>query len=149
MDQFIRDVYQTFAEFWPHIFGVMIVVAAIVATVHAVLHKRDTRATIAWVGLIWLSPVIGVALYFMFGVNRIMRRGTMLRSGQTRSEPPASAHVATAADLERTLGPQNRHMSTLIELVGRLTNRPLLAGNKVEPLDGGDAAYPAMLAAID
>ncbi len=149
MEQFIHDVYQTFSDFWPHIFGVMIVVAAIVATVHAVLHKRDTRATIAWVGLIWLSPVIGVALYFMFGVNRIRRRGTMLRSGQTRPAPPASAHVTTAADLERTLGPQNRHMATLIELVGRLTDRPLLAGNKVEPLDGGDAAYPAMLAAID
>ena len=149
MEQFVHDVYQTFSDFWPHIFGVMIVVVAIVATVHAVLHKRDTRATIAWVGLIWLSPVIGVALYFMFGVNRIRRRGTMLRSGQTLPAPPASAHVTTSADLERTLGPQNRHMATLIELVGRLTNRPLLAGNRVEPLDGGDAAYPAMLAAID
>ncbi|HKD36461.1 MAG TPA: cardiolipin synthase [Pirellulales bacterium] len=148
MEQFIRDVRQTFADFWPHIFGAMIIIAAIAATVHAVLHKRDTRATIAWVGLIWLSPVVGVALYFTFGVNRIKRRGTMLRSGQTRSEPPGSSHIATADDIERTLGRQNRHMATLIELDGRLTNRPLLSGNKIEPLDGGDVAYPAMLEAI-
>jgi cardiolipin synthase len=149
MDQFIHDVYQTFVDFWPHLFAVGLIVAAAAATVHAVLHKRDTRATIAWVGLIWLSPLVGVALYFMFGVNRIKRRGTLLRSGQTRSEPPASIHLASPQDLEKTLGPQNRHMATLVELVGRLTDRPLLSGNKIEPLDGGNAAYPAMLAAID
>ena len=36
-----------------------------------------------------------------------------------------------------------------MQLVGRLTDRPLLAGNLIEPLVGGDAAFPAMLAAID
>ena len=31
----------------------------------------------------------------------------------------------------------------------RVTRNPLLEGNRVEPLQDGDAAFPAMLAAID
>ena len=27
-------------------------------TIHAVLHKRDSRAVIGWVGLAWLAPSI-------------------------------------------------------------------------------------------
>jgi cardiolipin synthase len=149
MDQFIRDVYETFARFWPHIFGVALFIAALGTSAHAVLHKRDTRATIGWVGLIWLSPVVGVALYFLFGVNRIKRRGTLLRSGQIRAEPPVSTNICSRDQLERALGPQNQHMKTLVELIGRLTNRPLLCGNTIEPLDGGDVAYPAMIDAIN
>jgi cardiolipin synthase len=41
------------------------------------------------------------------------------------------------------------HLATLEQLVRRLTQRPLHAGNEISPLSGGDEAYPAMLAAID
>ena len=149
MDQFVHDVYETFVQFWPHIFTAIVVLLQLTTSAHAVLHKRDTRATIGWVGLIWLSPLIGVVLYFMFGVNRIKRRGTLLRSGQTRAEPRASAHACSPEQLEQVLRPENPHMKTLAELVGRLTNRPLLCGNTIEPLDGGDVAYPAMIDSIN
>jgi cardiolipin synthase A/B len=149
MEQFIHDAGEVFVDFWGRLFAVTHIVASALATAHAVLHKRDTRATIGWVGLIWFSPFIGVALYVMFGVNRIKRRAVLLRSGQLRSEPPASAHVCSPELLEKMLGRAERHMATLVELVGRLTDRPLLCGNQIEPLDGGDVAYPAMLAAID
>ena len=149
MDQFIHDVRETFTHFWPHIFTAAVVLAQLATSAHAVLHKRNTRATIGWVGLIWLSPVLGMALYFLFGVNRIKRRGTLLRSGQIRAEPPASTNVCSRDQLEQALGPQNQHMKTLVELIGRLTNRPLLCGNTIEPLDGGDVAYPAMIEAIN
>lgn len=149
MEQFVHDVYQTLKDFWPHFFAVAVVVAALAATIHAILNKRDTRSTIAWVGLIWLSPVLGVALYYTFGVNRIKRRAELLKSGQQRSEPRISTHICSPDQLDETLGPQNRHIKTLVNLVARLTDRPLVCGNKVEPLDGGDAAYPAMIAAID
>jgi cardiolipin synthase len=149
MEQFVRDVYDTFARFWPHIFGVVLFIAALAASGHAVLHKRDTRATIGWVGLIWLSPIVGVMLYVLFGVNRIKRRGTLLRSGQIRAEPPAATNVCSRQQLEAALSPRNQHMETLVELIGRLTSRPLLCGNMIEPLDGGNAAYPAMIDAIN
>ena len=42
-----------------------------------------------------------------------------------------------------------RHLASLERLIGELTNRPLLRGNRVVPLVSGDEAYPQMLAAID
>ncbi len=148
MDAFLQNALALLRDFWPYITWIALVVLPLAASAHCILYKRDTRATIGWVGLIWLAPVAGVVLYVLLGVNRIKRRGTLLREGQLKAEPPASQHVCSPETLQRTLG-ANRHMETLVELVGRLTKRPLLEGNHVEPLIGGDAAYPAMLRAID
>jgi cardiolipin synthase len=136
-------------NFWPHFVAVGTLAASLGASAHAVLHKRDTRATIGWVGLIWLAPIVGVVLYFLLGINRIRRRAVLLRSGQLRAEPLPSAHVCSSEEFDRSLGGCGPHMHNLVQLVGRLTNRPLLSGNLIEPLSGGDAAFPAMLSAID
>jgi cardiolipin synthase len=49
------------------------VVMCLIASAHALLHKRDTRAATGWIGLIWLSPIVGAALYLLLGINRINR----------------------------------------------------------------------------
>jgi cardiolipin synthase len=46
-------------------------------------------------------------------------------------------------------GEENKSLATLTRFVDRVTDVPLLAGNRVEPLQGGEAAYAAMLDAID
>lgn len=53
---------------------------SVLATGHVVLNRRDSRAAIAWVGLVWLVPLVGAVLYFIFGVNRIRHRAALLRS---------------------------------------------------------------------
>jgi len=40
---------------------------SVVATGHAVIHKRDSRGAIAWVGFVWLVPLVGAVLCFIFG----------------------------------------------------------------------------------
>ena len=47
-------------------------------TLHALLSKRDIAATIGWIGLAWLSPFLGPALYWMFGINRVSQRARAL-----------------------------------------------------------------------
>src|SRR5213595_3797833 len=59
-------------------------VFSILASGHAILHKRDSRAAIAWVGFIWLVPLAGALLYFVFGVNRIRRQAVLLRGDLER-----------------------------------------------------------------
>ena len=68
-------------------FGVAV---ALVASSHVILNKRDTRAATAWVGLIWLVPVLGTLLYVFLGINRIERRAKVLREEATpyRRLPP-------------------------------------------------------------
>ncbi|HZZ26787.1 MAG TPA: cardiolipin synthase [Pirellulales bacterium] len=138
-----------FQHFWPHLTTAVVAIVELVAACHAVLYKRDTRATIGWVGLILLTPLLGALLYWMFGINRIHRKAKLRRGGETGAEPCASEHTAPPELIEKTLGRKGEHFERLVALVGNATMRPLLQGNKIEPLVGGDEAYPAMLHAID
>jgi cardiolipin synthase A/B len=144
-------VTEFFEHFWPHltITGIAVMAVELLATGHAVLYKRDSRATIGWVGLILLTPLFGALLYWMFGINRIQRRAIMKRSGQSASEPSDDAYVAQAEMIGQTLGARADYLQRLIELGETVTGRRMLKGNQVEPLVNGDEAYPAMLEAID
>ena len=57
MEETLRDAWNVWLVLWPHLLGWGIVALSAVASAHAILVKRDTRSTIGWVGLIWLSPV--------------------------------------------------------------------------------------------
>jgi cardiolipin synthase len=118
------------------------------ATVHVLLRKRDSRAAVAWIGLIWLSPILGTVIYVLFGINRISRKARSLRRDQPRSEPLPIAPT-TPELMWDTLGHSAEHLDPLARLVGRVTGRPLQAGNTIDPLRGGDETYPAMIAAIE
>lgn len=122
---------------------------AVTASAHAVLYKRDTRATIAWVGIIWLAPLVGTLFYVWLGINRIERRARSLR--RRRPQPDQSPHrwQCSPDEVEQKLGSEYEHLKPLVGMVDRLTQQPLLPGNLVEPFLNGDQAYPAMLEAID
>lgn len=135
---------------WPYVYPVLHVVIGMVMSCHVVMTKRDTRAAIGWVGVIWLTPAtVGALLYLMFGVNRIRRRATSIRADQPRNPTvlaPSSHDVET---VRKALGPEKAHLNPLVRLVGQITHKPLTHGNHITPLLNGDEAYPAMMDAID
>jgi cardiolipin synthase len=135
-------------EAWQWLVAGLGVVLAILASGHAVLYKRDTRAAIAWAGFVWLLPLVGPVLYFMFAVNRVRRRASSLRSNLARYRAHTIKPEGAPADLHRHLPRHTGHLQMLARLVEKVVQRPLLAGNRVEPLINGDEAYPAMIAAI-
>ncbi len=51
--------------------------------------------------------------------------------------------------LAPALGPEGEHLLALARLTDGVTERPLLGGNRLAPLEGGDEAYPRMLQAIE
>lgn len=124
------------------------VVVALVASAHVVLTKRDTRAAIAWVGLICLTPFLGALLYLWLGINRIQRRARLLRGYQHPDSTPFPESCPQGA-LDETFGQKSAHLMSLVTLLGQMTRRPLLPGNLIEPLVDGDQAFPAMIQAID
>ncbi|MDX1588420.1 MAG: phospholipase D-like domain-containing protein [Oleiphilaceae bacterium] len=126
--------------------GVLHFSAALATSGHAILSKRDSRAAVAWVGVIWLVPFAGPVLYLLLGINRIRRRAAELRREKPR--------VNGGETLERfTPPPEQRNLpagaAALARLVDRVTLQPLLEGNRIRPLKNGDQAYPAMLEAIN
>lgn len=132
-----------------HIIGVLTVLLAVMTSGHAILHKRDARAAVGWVGLIWLVPVFGAILYVLLGVNRIRRRAIELRRTRLRLVATTEELPYLHQGLEELLPAESRYLTALALLVDRVTRLPLTRGNRIVPLVNGDAAYPAMLEAIE
>jgi cardiolipin synthase len=145
MDQ----VVAVLAQVGYYVAGALTLLLSIVASGHALLYKRDSRAAVSWVGLIWLVPVLGAVLYVMLGVNRIRRHASALRGETPRLSGAYAVLGGAETALEDVLGEEHQHLGTLACLVDRVCRRPLTAGNAVTPLVNGDAAYPAMIAAIE
>jgi len=121
--------------------------ASLAAGAHVILHKRDPRAAIGWVGLIWLVPGLGALLYITFGVNRIRRRAIALRRERLRAADTAEVRARNVPLLAAAAG--HAGLLGLARLGERVGRRVLVAGNRITPLRNGDEAYPAMLAAIE
>ncbi len=117
---------------------------------HALLHKRDPRAALGWIGVCFLYPLAGPLLYFLFGINRVRTRAKKL--GRKRvpfhakvryTEPSGEGPVEVwHSDLPDELKEIARISDTILQ-------RPLLRGNTVEVLHNGEQAYPRMLQAIE
>jgi cardiolipin synthase len=119
------------------------------ASGHALVYKRDSRAAVLWVGLIWLLPLAGAMLYFLLGVNRLRRWAESLRRDMQRLRAQRGPAVCPPEELARRFRDVPLDAAALARAVGRVAERPLLRGNRVDPLINGDGAYPAMLEAID
>jgi len=133
---------ESFKSIVPHIIGALSFIIACLASAHVVLNKRDTRAAVGWVGLIWLVPALGPLLYILLGINRIRRRARGLRSNIAASFPYRGPESPEPVDVP----PQFRGFAHLVETI---TQRPLLKGNMIKPLVNGDEAFPAMIDAIN
>jgi cardiolipin synthase len=121
---------------------------SLIASVHALLHKRDTRAVVLWLGFIWFVPVAGAVMYFILGINRIKRTAVLLRGTLAHYRAASSAVPCPPERVSDHLPIDANHLGALSGMVGKMTVRPLLPGNRIETLVNGDAAYPAMLEAI-
>ena len=136
------DWLDKISEFWPHLATGFDLLAAVLASGHALLHKRDVRAATIWIGVIWVLPVIGPLLYIALGVNRIRRHAVALGVHQTFSH-------TVPENLGEPEPEGAAHLKHLARAVNSVTLCPLTGGNQIQPLVNGDAAFPAMLEAID
>ncbi|MCC7114216.1 MAG: PLDc N-terminal domain-containing protein [Burkholderiales bacterium] len=140
----MSDAVTTSVSIWAEIVAVAHVLTALAASIHCVLTKEEPRATIGWVGLIWLSPIIGTVLYYLLGINRIRRKAVHLMRTEGARELPATPGASLVGDAL----PPGTELGRLAKLGDWTSGTRLTAGNVVTPLVNGDEAYPAMLAAI-
>src|SRR5438067_10896929 len=103
----------TISRFWPHLVAGFHFLAALLASIHALLYKRDSRAATLWLGTIWFLPVLGPILYLALGVNRIRRRAVSL-----------GVHKTVIRSIPEHLGESQLssvpHLEILARVVGRV-----------------------------
>ena len=114
-------------------------ILALGVTAHVLLHKREVAAATAWIAFAFIAPVWGALFYFMFGINRVVRRAQKARTARTprrpaADHPPSHELPDPLAALERA--------------VRRISDRKAERHNAVAVYHDGDEAYPVMLEAI-
>jgi cardiolipin synthase A/B len=145
----MTPVFEFIAAYTAELVSLMATLAALLTTAHIVLHKQETRSAIGWIGLSWLVPLLGSALYLMIGINRINRRAEELLADYERYEPTSERPAVRGEKVEKHLPEGAEHLAPLVRLVDQVVDRPLLAQNNIIPLFNGEEAYPAMLEAIE
>jgi len=112
------------------------IATAAASALHALLTKPDPRSALSWMAVCGFFPFGGALLYWLFGINRVRRRG----------ESSPSAWVASTVGGE--LAMRSAGFAAQVRVGDTLTHRPLRSGNAVEPLYNGELAFPRMLEAI-
>jgi len=137
----MHDFFSNHSASWAILIGTLHLVFSIPTAIHVLLRKDDGRAAISWIGLIFLSPFVGSALYWIFGINRIKARAKLSKSKK----------IKTGLFPEKKSDPEtdfDGKWQTLIRAGYAIHDSPYLPHNQVEPLINGDRAYPRMLKAI-
>ncbi len=124
------------------------ILIAVTAAWHALLFKRDPKASLGWIAVIMIFPLVGPFLYFLFGINRIRTRARKLTGKlpfrpfrYERAEDDVILPIPRINISEKYADP-----ATISDTV---TRQPLVGNNKLIILHNGEAAYPAMFQAID
>ncbi|NCC51549.1 MAG: cardiolipin synthase [Spartobacteria bacterium] len=120
-------------------------------------HRREATSAVLWIFIAWSFPVVGPLIYLYFGVDRVPRKGLlkeitnqqMLKSRKTiEQQMPDRAYWNSVHESARHQ-PENPFAAELNRAMNSiLPDHPLLGGNAIEPLIGGDEYYPALFEAI-
>ena len=129
--------------------GGLATVVAIGTSAHVLLSKRDPRAAFGWIAVCLLFPFAGPILYLLFGVNRISTRARKLESGRVPRLGIDEVRDRTESAARVPLSDLDDGFRDIARVSEAVTRRPLLDGNRVEPLFNGEEAYPAMIEAIE
>ena len=142
-------MFETIATHWTQILAIISVVMATVGIAHAVMTKEDVRAATGWVGVMVLSPILGVLIYAVAGINRI-RRATITAQRPLAGDAISAKHERDIAAEEALIVERYGQRFTGLRTLGdRVARRALNPGNAIDVLETGDEAYAAMCAAID
>jgi cardiolipin synthase len=113
-------------------------VAATLASLHALLHKRRPQSAFGWIAVCFTLPLVGALLYYVFGINRV----------ESRARKLLTRHPAIDCPTEY-LGTPPPQLLPLAKLGAAVSGWPLTAGNHVEPLYEAASIFDAMIGAIE
>ena len=127
---------------WVTIIVIFHISLSIITSLHVLLFKENERTSLAWIGLVIFSPVVGSLFYWLFGINRIKR---LAKKEHPPSLKPDFTHEQEAVEFHQL--PKNWHPS----IIAGYTIHPVnyVTENSIEPLINGDMAYPEMIQSIN
>jgi len=129
---------------YQYVIGTCLLIVAIYSATHALIYKKDSRAAFGWIAVCIFLPLFGLILYFIFGINRVHKRAREL----TASFSAESVHEKYSAISNELIKQIPASLENLQKVSNRITELPLIGGNKIENLYSGEQTYTEMLNAI-
>lgn len=140
-DQWLPDVL-TFL-----VIGVEAVAFALIPLV--LVRRKDPGSTIAWILTLVFLPVLGAVLFLLFGRSRVRWSARRKREADAALQGNLIGFRATPSDVRELPVPLAGQTGGLFRVGEVLSRSKTTAGNRVDVLEGGAAAYAAMGEAID
>ena len=103
--------------------SVVVFVAAVVASGHAVIYKREPRAAALWIVVIWLVPAAGPVLYVLLGVNRVRRQAVAMRGDMVHHRTIPHVMSVNSASQETSVTPEPEQFRLFARLVEHVSSR--------------------------
>lgn len=131
--------------------------AAVAVSLHAARIKRESNTALLWILIAWSFPFVGAFVYLVFGIDRIAvkselrvrKHDAFLDARRARAEeslPMAYWQGVRAGGVVEPDGDWAKALNRSMDPV--LPDFPMVGGNRVEVLVGGEEAFPPMMEAI-
>ena len=114
------------------------IVYVVFLAIYILLEKRSSAATLAWILMLALLPIVGFVLYFFLG-NRVLLRKRM-RHARARADVRQQHGHASASDVQLS--------TQLARLTSRASGASLATAREVRVLTNGKVCFAAIEAAI-
>jgi len=139
--QMFEELFEWIYIHWVTIIVILHISLSVMTSVHVLLFKENERTSLAWIGLVIFSPVMGSLFYWLFGINRIKRTA---QKKHPKALKPDFCHQEKPIEFHHI--PKNWH--SLIIAGNKIHSTHYLENNTITPLINGDKAYPAMIQSI-
>lgn len=118
---------------------------------HALFNQRTPAAALGWVAVCLTFPFGGPIFYFMFGINRVKTRARHLEHKRPSSQNLTGeySNAVNIASVSSSRLNMPRSYVQIARISDTVSDFSMVAGNRIDPLHNGEAAYPAMLQTID
>lgn len=114
------------------------VVYVVFLATYILLEKRSAAATLAWILILALVPIVGFILYFFLGNRRLVRKS--MRHARARADVRQEHGSASAREIALS--------TQLARLMSRASGAALATAREVKVLTNGKACYAAIEEAI-
>ncbi len=129
------------------LFYILWFVSSLGAVIHLLLYKREPSSTIAWLLFTTSFPIIGPAIFFVFGPQRLERQA-IKRSRELEKSTFPTPTETPSSDPAPIISWLSSEDAQVLHLARRISQYGVTAGNHVHLLPDPHQALLAMKAAI-
>lgn len=112
---------------------------------HLLLLKKRPAATLAWLWAILFIPLLGAAVFFLFGTDRLKRlrlkRRNIFSARVSRQQIPDGATDPATEVLLQSLSQRDQHF---LQLLSRINQLPASSAESIRILSNAKEFYPAL-----